>query len=305
MTFKTLLRTAIAVCLPVLTMAAAAEAPRQAASRTWFGRVWEFAYFIKIDTPDKFGRLKRLSLKDIANKDFGYLYPEAVFPKTVAIQTNPNEIQTANRAIGALVIEFDPKGDGDVLTPHEWPQKLTAHITDIETIVIASGDGSEDVLFQLGKWQMANSYYESPFSPGICGSFDRRISYGTWRYQKNFAADRYDSDGNFGCREWGYYLYDPEIPYIDVTSYGKDKLGTYSYIRPTQGWRRFTDDPKPVIGKHGKVWVCLHDCPNGEVPGIIPNIRLWAARNGWPEPKRPKKLPMFPEPDYKPGELLD
>jgi len=46
-------------------------------------------------------------------------------------------------------------------------------------------------------------------------------------------------------------------------------------------------------------------CPNGEAPGIILNIRLWAARNGWPEPRPPKKQPMFPDREFKHGELLD
>ena len=46
-------------------------------------------------------------------------------------------------------------------------------------------------------------------------------------------------------------------------------------------------------------------CPNGEAPGIIPDIKLWAARNGWPVPKRPKKQPMFFDREYKPGEFID
>lgn len=305
MNIKALIQAAVAAVLTALSVAAQADLPIQPTSRTWLGRPWEFAYILKIDTPEDYEGWRKLSKKNIAANDFSILHPEAVFPQTVAIETNPKEIQTEDKAIGVMVIEFDPSHDGAVLTPHEWPQKLTAHITDIDTIAIASGNTSEDIHFKMGYWRMARSYYDIVFSPGICALFDIDSNNEGWRYKKGYAANRYSSDGNFGCREWGYYLNNPEYPYIDVTSYGKDKFGKFSYIRPVIGWRQFTDDPKPVIGKHGKVWVCLHDCPNGEAPGIIPNIRLWAARNGWPEPKPPKKLPLFPEPNFKPGEMLD
>lgn len=122
------------------------------------------------------------------------------------------------------------------------------------------------------------------------------------RYKRGFSAKEYSVDGNFGCREWGYYLQNNEIPYIDVTSYGKDKT---TYIRPVIGWGRFDVPPKPIIGKHGKVWVCLHECPDGDAPGIIPNIKVWAKKHGWPVPKQPVKQPMFPDSQFKPGELVD
>lgn len=305
MNIKPLTQVLVAAVLTSISLTVLADLPVQPATRTWLGRPWEFAYILKIYPPEDYKSRRELSLKDIASNDFSMLYPEAVFPRAASIKANADENLADNQAISIMVIEFDPKHDGAVLTPHEWPQKLTAHITDIDTIVIASGDRPEDIQFDIGDWRMARSYYESPFSPGICGRFDKPTSIGPWRYKKGYAATRFSSDGNFGCREWGYYLNNPEYPYIDVTSYGKDKLGKYSYIRPVIGWRQFTDDPKPVIGKHGKVWVCLHDCPKGEAPGIIPDIQTWAKANNWPVPKPPKKLPLFPEPDYKPGEMLD
>ncbi|WP_434516299.1 hypothetical protein AB6Q56_06615 [Dechloromonas sp. ARDL1] len=122
---------------------------------------------------------------------------------------------------------------------------------------------------------------------------------------KGFKPSSLSTGGSFGCREWSYYLQSDKHPYIDVTSYGKDQFGPYSYIRPILGWGRFDIPPKPVIGKHGKVWVCLHECPNGEAPGIIPDIKAWAKANNWPVPKPPKKQPMFPDREFKRGEFID
>ncbi|MBX9901413.1 MAG: hypothetical protein K2Y28_11585, partial [Burkholderiaceae bacterium] len=69
------------------------------------------------------------------------------------------------------------------------------------------------------------------------------------------------------------------------------------YIRKFLGWARF-GDKKPVIGKHIKTWVCLLDCPNGDKPGIIPDIKKWAKKNGWTIPKPPEKQPQFPDADF-------
>ncbi|GAB3551305.1 hypothetical protein GCM10027343_35450 [Noviherbaspirillum agri] len=85
-----------------------------------------------------------------------------------------------------------------------------------------------------------------------------------------------------------------EYPFIDMTSYQRD--GTY--IKELIGWTRFEDSPKPVIGKSTKIWVCLHDCPTGEAPGIILNIKARAKKHGFPLPKRPKKQPMFTNEDF-------
>jgi hypothetical protein len=119
-------------------------------------------------------------------------------------------------------------------------------------------------------------------------------------YGKLFKPDEFST--TFGCREWAYQLYDDARPYIDVTSYvPKGKTFEHgTYIREFIGWGRF-GDKKPIIGKHRAVWYCLYDCPNGEQPGPIADIKAWAQKNGWPVPKPPTKVPTFPDPPAKAG----
>lgn len=83
-------------------------------------------------------------------------------------------------------------------------------------------------------------------------------------------------------------------PYINVTTYiqpdkatlKKDpKAQPQTFIGDVLGWARFDDAPRPVIGKHGDYWLCLHECPEGDAPGIIPDIQAWTAKRGWPMPK--------------------
>ena len=76
-------------------------------------------------------------------------------------------------------------------------------------------------------------------------------------------------------------------------------------MHATTGWGRFDVPPKPVIGKAFDTWVCFYECPNGEAPGIISNIKAWAKANSWPVPKPPKKQPMFPDREFKRGEFID
>ncbi|RYG36057.1 MAG: hypothetical protein EON93_05655 [Burkholderiales bacterium] len=92
-------------------------------------------------------------------------------------------------------------------------------------------------------------------------------------------------------------------PYIDVTSHQTSrKYGREAYIGDVLGWARFDDPVRPVIGQVGRYWVCFHECPDGEKPGVIPNFRLWLARRGWPVPQ---PIPFFadhkfvdPDADY-------
>ncbi len=81
-------------------------------------------------------------------------------------------------------------------------------------------------------------------------------------------------------------------PYINVTTYiNLGKADEQTFIGDFLGWARFDDPPRPVIGKHGKYWLCLHECPDGEAPGIIPDIKAWTTKRGWP---MPKPVPFFP-----------
>lgn len=120
-------------------------------------------------------------------------------------------------------------------------------------------------------------------SPAVCDGSD------AIRYYTDDPKDK-DYVGGFGCREWAAQLQDDDYPYIDVTSYFDDCNVIAGFV----GWSGFNNKPKPVIGKHMKIWVCLHECPNGEEPGIISSIEEWTKKHGFPMPVRPKRQPKFP-----------
>ncbi len=92
-------------------------------------------------------------------------------------------------------------------------------------------------------------------------------------------------------------------PYIDVTTY-HDKAGKKTHIGRFIGWMGFEDAPRPVIGKHGDYWLCLHECPDGENPGVIADIVDWTNKRSWP---LPKPTPYFPDVKLKPtrAELIE
>ncbi len=285
----------LAVLLGCLAVPAMAE-PEKPGSRTWIERPWEFRYVLIVKSPHDYLLTKKFSRDQIEKYQATREHdPDIAFPLSVSIPTDPEQDFAEDKAIGAILINFNEQGE--VTSAYDWPHQLVGRLNRIRRLILASGDGPQDIQFRIGRWYTGRSDAEFDYVPAICSMVDMDE-----RYKKGFAAKSYSVDGNFGCREWGYYLQNPQIPYIDVTSYGSDKS---TYIRPVTGWGRFDVPPKPVIGKHGDVWVCLHECPNGEAPGIIPNIRLWAARNGWPEPRPPKRQPLFPDREFKPGQLLD
>lgn len=270
-------------------------------SRTWIERAWEFRYVMRIESPDDYEGWRKLTLRQISENDTRYAVNlDAIFPLNTSIITDLDEdTYKDDRAIATVLITFNKQAE--VTSSYNWPHKLTGRLSRINDLVLASGNGPQDILFDLGYWYTGRSDAEIEYIPAICSHTNRDDK----RYKKGFSAKSYSKNGNFGCREWGYYLQSDKHPYIDVTSYGKDKYGPFSYIRPVIGWGRFDVPPKPVIGKHGKVWVCLHECPNGEAPGIIPDIKAWAKANNWPVPKPPKKQPMFPDREFKRGEFVD
>ena len=121
------------------------------------------------------------------------------------------------------------------------------------------------------------------FSPAVCDLIERAFRYG----------DSWESGGyrgDVGCREWTAQLYDSDSAYIDVTTYGKD-----GNIGEILGSSRFDDPPKPLIGQQGKNWLCLHECPAGEKPGVIKDIAAWTRKHGFPMPVRPAKQPNYPD----------
>lgn len=286
-----ILPTAFVCCAPLL--AAAAEAPE--ADRVWMERPWEFRYFIEAKESYSFENSIRLGLKALRDPDpNNSQWYAAIFPLTATIRARPEELKgLGDGAVSTLVIEFNEQGL--VTSSHRGPKGLTGRLNRIRNIVLAAGNSLNDPLFDLGKWYTGRSGEDAVFAPAICTLEDMQK-----RYKKGYKPQT-TLEGNFGCREWGYYLKSPDHPYIDVTSYQKD--GTY--IRPFIGWGRFDVPLKPVIGKYENTWVCLHECPDGDQPGVIPDIKAWATKHGWPVPKRPKKVPMFTDKPYKRGEFVD
>lgn len=290
----------IAMLLGMATFVVADEDPH----RDWINRPWEYRYVIRIESPSEYEEWQEFAEKKLAQeKRINHYNLEPLFPLAVSITTDPDYYRGEDKAIGAMVVDFNK--DGWVITPNVLSLRLRGRMNRLFGIVLSAGDQPDSWWFLLGEWYTGQSGYELAYTPAICDSsevpkFYTRFTAG--RYTKGFAAERFDQLGNFGCREWAYYLQSDKHPYIDVTSYGKDKS---TYIRPVLGWGRFDVPPKPVIGKHGNIWVCLHECPNGEAPGIIPDIKAWAKANAWPVPKPPKKQPMFPDRVYKRGEFID
>lgn len=269
--------------------------------RIWIERPWEYRYVIRIESPSDYEKQKSFEEKGIAAGEINFFRFEPLFPLAVSIITDPEGYRGTDMAIGAMVVQFDE--EGWVTTPNLLSLRLRGRMNRLFGIVLSAGDQPDSWRFNLGSWYTGQSGYELAYTPAICLNSEVPLfQYKNGRYTKGFAADKFDQLGNFGCREWAYYLQSDKYPYIDVTSYGKDKT---TYIRPVLGWSRFDTPPKPVIGKHGNVWVCLHECPNGEAPGIIPDIKIWAKANDWPVPKPPKKQPMFPDREYKRGEFVD
>jgi hypothetical protein len=292
----------------VVTLTSHAGVSQEDGSRVWIGRPWEIRYVLKIGDPAAFRIDRRLGLKDLNTESpkAGRLV-EAIMPD-VKIYVIPNEYYESDNKVATLLMTFDEQGE--VTSSYDWPHKLFGRLNRLRYLVLAPGNAPGDLQFDIGQWYTGGNSDEAGYVPAICTADDEG------RYKASFQGSTVT--GNFGCREWGYYLMNSDYPYIDVTSYqwgvdytkkpdrrGKYPLQRETFIRPVIGWGRFDVPPKPVIGRHGTNWVCLYECPNGDAPGIIPDINAWAARSGWPAPKVPKSMPLFPDKSHKRGELVD
>jgi hypothetical protein len=207
--------------------------------------------------------------------------------------------------LSVVVIEFDR--DGKVTSPHNFPAPLFGRLSPTLSMSLSPGDRATQPRFLLGFWFMGLGDVSTHWAPGLC---DARAMPSP--FSKSDSGYLYGpvfdpapkTNATFACREWAYQLGDPNRPYIDITSYYSKKAdpdGPGTYVFGTMGWAGFNDERKPVIGKHEADWFCLHDCPKGAQPGLIPDIKAWAAENGWPVPKRPTRIPVFPDPPAKSG----
>lgn len=211
----------------------------------------------------------------------------------------------ARTASGLTVVLIEFARDGRVMTPHSFGQPLFGKLHRLLYVDLSPGDYATQPRFSLGEWFMGLGDISTHWAPGLCGIKNMPSPFAktddAYLYGPKFENDQHST--TFGCREWAYQLYDPNRPYIDITSY-VPKGQTFdkgTYIREVFGWARFSDQRKPVIGKHEDDWYCLLDCPGGEAPGRIPDIRAWTAKNGWSVPKRPTRIPVFPDPPAPQG----
>jgi hypothetical protein len=252
-------------------------------ARTWLERPWEIRYVLFAEEVSSMQSEIRVARsfnteQEAPGKEKIYLSAAALFEPTTTLAVPGKE------PIAIVLLAFDRAGR--IVNQKGALGKMSAKRNVLDTLVLINADTPGVRPYDLADWSQGIPG-DVTFSPAVCTSYDIRRYGAAWDIE-HFA-------GNFGCREWTAQLYDRDQPYIDVTSYSPRGI----FIGELVGWSRFEDPPKPVIGRHGKTWLCLHECPHGEKPGVIPDIRAWTAKHGYPMPKRPPKQPLYPNADYK------
>lgn len=251
-------------------------------SQTWLERPWEIRYALFAEEASMvrsgIAQSRKFNAEQVARgEEKIYLGAQALFETTTTF-TVPGA-----RPVSVMLLKFDEVGR--VVNHKGMLGRMSAKRTRLDRLVLVQNDTPDPNPYHFAYWAQGIPG-DVTFSPAACSSDDSH------RYESGWDVENYI--GNFGCREWTAQLYDRKQPYIDVTSYARHG----AFIAALTGWSRFEDPPKPVIGKQGKVWLCLHECPRGEKPGVIPDIRAWTTRHGFPMPVRPSKQPLYPNADY-------
>jgi hypothetical protein len=278
----------LAQTLAILAFAAKAFAASPAEnqrnpSREWINIPWDMRYVLFIDSEKSMAEgiaaSKRFNALDgQQGKDHIYHDVEELF---IAIR---QIVPTKTTPIAIALVSFDR--NGRVLNDDAVFSRFIGKLSRIESFVLIQPDKPDAKPYGFGEWDQGIPGDVS-FSPALCITIDSH------RYEKYWRKN--DSRGNVGCREWTAQLYRREQPYIDVTTYSRRG----NFIGELVGWARFEDRPRPVIGMQGKQWLCLHECPAGENPGVISNIRSWTRKHNFPMPLRPKRQPVYPNANYK------
>ena len=262
---------------------AAAPAKETDPSREWLDRPWQIRYVLfmdaqkdmmqSIDSAKKSNALDRKRVETYTYLAAGGLFAQA----TQVITSKAGNIAT-------VLISFDH--DGRVVNNDPVLSQFTGKISLIQRLVLTPHDHPKEKPYHLANWDQGIPG-DISFSPAVCDPLD------FYRYKEYWKKS--DPRGHVGCREWTAQLYDPGQPYIDVTTYSKRG----NFIGELVGWSRFEDPPKPVIGMQGKQWLCLHECPAGERPGVIADLRAWTHTHGYPMPERPPRQPLSPDSEYQ------
>lgn len=270
----------------------------------WLGRPWELRYILYVDDNlDSSVRVAKEDADKSGNSVLNRYWWQLLFKPNIFFPSRDKWAQPGD-GLSAVVIEFDQ--NGKVKTPHNFEAPLYGKVDRLLRVDLAQGDFATQPRYSLGYWFMGLGDISTHWAPGLCNNktIPGPVAKTDELYLYGPAFKPTPTYMTVGCREWAYQLQNPNRPYIDITSYlskKDDPDGSGSYVREIFGWSRFSDPPKPVIGKHEQDWYCFHECPGGDKPGLIPNIQAWARKNGWPVPKRPTRIPVFPDPPAKSG----
>jgi hypothetical protein len=272
----------------------------------WLGRPWELRYVVYVSDYWSISVENAQERKDKAGtKALDRAWWELLIKPRVFFPSRDKWARPGD-GLSVVVVEFDQ--DGKVKSPHAAGAPLYGKIDRILDVTLSEGGDVNKPRYDLGFWFMGLGDVSTHWAPGLCKASEMpnpfaNTDLGTgYLYGPRFEPS--SSVATFGCREWAYQLQHPNRPYIDITSYVNkkdDPDGSGTYVHELFGWARFSDEPKPVIGKHEKDWYCFHECPGGDKPGLIPDIKAWAKKNGWPAPVRPTRIPVFPDPPAKSG----
>jgi len=248
----------------------------------WINKKWDLRYVIFIDSK------KYMNMYISAATQFNvkqrktwkiddYLDVYEFLPKIQrTLSSKSSDLATAT-------IYFDKTGN--VLSEVAPFNGLVGKLSSISYFVMIEKNKENSMPISFAEWNQGIPGDVS-FSPALCTFID------ILRYQDDW--NKLNRRGNVGCREWTAQLYQKE-PYIDVTTYSKKG----NFIGEVVGWARFEDGPTPIIGMQGKQWLCLHECPAGEQPGVIPDMQAWTRKHGFPMPVPPSKQPRYPNKDYE------
>lgn len=317
-----------ALLFPLLAFAQSAAYSGAPHALTWIDRPWEYRYLLKVEDEKAFLRHRTDALDTPKDPDmpatasfFSAFAPSWI----VQARDSENGLIKGQRF---AVLRADIKEDRTVVTASDWGVPLEARLNWYQNIVLVPREPKPKKILEVGRFFMGHyGASDTRYSPSICMEVfgdDVLPAHGArgGRYvNKDFDPI---SHGYFGCREWAAQLYDSRRPYIDVTSYEyevdydkppiksgphkgdyplKKPLTTAPFIKHFIGFSRFEDPPKPVIGNHEGQWLCLNDCPDGDTPGQIADIKAWAAKRGWPVPQRPKNVREFMDKKVTPQDL--
>lgn len=255
--------------LPICTTAVPPSTPPDTSP------TWKIRYVLFVDTARNFRQIAMKAARE--NADVLRSHNENDYLDSDELLT-PTTVFNSGTAI--VVLQFDRTGR--VISQHPLLSRFQGVHRPNALLALVNRDDLHDKLYYFADWAESDS--ESVhYLPAPCTQVDRR------RYGRLVTYT--PLVGGFGCREWTAQLHRTQRPYIDVTSYGEHG----NFIGRFMGWAGFGDTPKPVIGMHRKTWLCLHECPSGEQPGVIPDIRTWARKHGYPIPVAPATQPEYPD----------